>query len=104
MNNYLASLGPALANHLWQSTAFGLLAWLLTLALRRNHARVRYAVWLAASIKFLIPFSLLVSVGNLLPYPKQPVAPVVYSAMDVVEQPFATENQQAVPALLHVPT
>ena len=104
MNNYLASLGPALANHLWQSTAFGLLAWLLTLTLRRNHARVRYAVWLAASIKFLIPFSLLVSVGNLLPHPKQPVAPVVYSAMDVVEQPFAAENQQAVPALVHVPT
>lgn len=104
MNSYLVSLGPALANHLWQSTAFGLLAWLLTLALHRNHARVRYAVWLAASIKFLIPFSLLVSVGNLLPHLKQPVAPVAYSVMDVIEQPFATENQQAVPALVQVPT
>lgn len=91
MNSYLTSLGPALANHVWQSTAFGFLAWLLTLFLRRNQARVRYAIWMAASIKFLIPFSLLISAGNLLPHPRQPLAPLVYSTMDVVEQPFATD-------------
>ncbi len=32
-------------------------------ALRRNSPRLRYWLWLAASIKFLIPFSLLVSTG-----------------------------------------
>lgn len=89
MNNYLASFGPALANHLWQSTAFVAAAWLLTILLRRNSARVRYGVWLAASVKFLIPFSLLIALGGLLPKPTQPVAPAVYTAMQVTEQPFA---------------
>lgn len=89
MNNYLASFGPAFANHLWQSTAFAAAAWLLTILLRRNSARVRYGVWLAASVKFLIPFSLLIALGGLLPKPTQPVAPAVYAAMKATEQPFA---------------
>ena len=60
----LADLSP-IANNLWQSTVFALAAWLLTiLALRKNRAAVRYWVWFAASVKFLIPFSLLVSIGN----------------------------------------
>ena len=54
----------ALGNHLWQSTLFAAAAGLLTLILRNCHARVRYWLWLAASIKFLIPFSLLVAIGN----------------------------------------
>ncbi len=54
----------ALTNHLWQSTVFGAMAWLLTLVLRKNHARARYWVWLAASVKFLIPFALLVEIGS----------------------------------------
>jgi len=54
----------ALANHLWQSTLFALVAWLLTLALRKNRARVRYCLWLATSLKFLAPFSILVRVGS----------------------------------------
>ena len=53
-----------LANHLWQSTLFTAAAGLLTLALRNNRAQTRYWVWLAASMKFLIPFSLLVDVGS----------------------------------------
>lgn len=39
-------------------------AWLLTLALRKNRAGVRYGLWLAASLKFLVPFSLLVGAGS----------------------------------------
>ena len=31
----------ALVNHLWQSTVFVLIAWLLTLLLRNNQARAR---------------------------------------------------------------
>jgi bla regulator protein BlaR1 len=53
-----------LANHLWQSTLFAALAGLLTLALRKNRAQTRYGLWLAASVKFLVPFSLLVDVGS----------------------------------------
>ena len=55
---------PPLVNHLWQSTLFAVAAGLLTLALRRNRASIRYRLWLAASIKFLIPFSLLESIGS----------------------------------------
>jgi bla regulator protein blaR1 len=55
---------PAIANHLWQSTLLAAVAWLLTLALRNNRARVRHHVWLAASCKFLVPFSVLVALGG----------------------------------------
>src|SRR5688500_15099402 len=58
-----ASLSP-IANHLWQSTLFTVAAWLLTLALRKNRAAIRYWLWLAASLKFVVPFSLLVSTGS----------------------------------------
>jgi TonB family protein len=51
-------------DHLWQSTLFALAAALLTLALRGNAARMRYWVWFAASVKFLLPFTVLVAVGN----------------------------------------
>jgi hypothetical protein len=54
-----ADLSP-LANHLWQSTFCVAVAWLLTLGMRKNRAAVRYGLWMAASVKFLIPFSLLV--------------------------------------------
>jgi uncharacterized protein (TIGR03435 family) len=53
----------ALANHLWQSTAVTGIAWLLSLSLRNNHARMRYWVWMMASVKYLIPFSLLITAG-----------------------------------------
>jgi beta-lactamase regulating signal transducer with metallopeptidase domain len=55
---------PALVNHLWQSTLFALGAGLLTLTLRRNGAGVRHGLWLAASVKFLIPFALLAAAGD----------------------------------------
>jgi bla regulator protein blaR1 len=60
----LSAIGTAMANHLWQSTLFALLAAVSTLAFRKNHARVRHHIWLAASLKFLVPFSLLVNLGS----------------------------------------
>lgn len=59
-----SACAPAVANHLWQSTVFLVLVALVTLALRQNHARARHALWVAASAKFLLPFSLLVAVGS----------------------------------------
>ena len=50
---------------------------------------MRYGLWLAASIKFLIPFSFLIALGEVFPKPAQPVAPAVYAAMKLTEQPFA---------------
>ncbi len=55
-----------LVNHLWQSTAFVLLAWLLAWSLRANSARARYWVWMAASVKFLLPFSFFIAAGEAL--------------------------------------
>jgi len=57
-------IAAAVGDHLWQSTVFGAVAGLLTLTLRKNHACARYWVWLAASVKFLIPFSALVALGK----------------------------------------
>src|SRR6266850_7484475 len=83
------TLSP-LANHLWQSTLFAGLTALLTLALSRNRAQIRYGLWLAASVKFLVPFSLLVSVGSRLEWRPVPavVAAPLSSAMERVGQPF----------------
>src|ERR1700730_10719559 len=61
-------------NHLWQSTLFAAVAGLLTLALRSNHARARHWLWLAASCKFLLPFSLLVAAGSHLGWTTPPAA------------------------------
>jgi bla regulator protein BlaR1 len=52
-------------NHLWQSSLLVFAVWVLTLVLKSNRAAVRYWLWLAASVKFLIPFSLLVRLGSL---------------------------------------
>ena len=54
----------ALENHLWQSTLFCCVVALLMRMLRRNRAALRHGLWLAASVKFLVPFSLLVSIGS----------------------------------------
>jgi len=53
----------ALLDHLWQSTLFCGAVWALTLALRGNRAAVRHGLWVAAALKFLVPFSLLFSAG-----------------------------------------
>src|ERR1700743_2421700 len=54
----------AAANHVLQSTLFALLACLINLTLlRKNSPQSRYAVWLAASVKFLIPFAALSALG-----------------------------------------
>jgi bla regulator protein blaR1 len=88
----LSSLGPALKNHLWQSTVFSVLAWVIALCMQKNHARVRYWIWLAASIKFLIPFSILVTLGSTLGVSRKPAATetTVHNLMYRVSQPFAS--------------
>ncbi len=86
-----AGFVSAVANHLWQSTVFAGLAGLLTLTLRNHHARVRHAVWLAASCKFVFPFSLLVAMGGLIQW--QPAPDTTQSnwsvVMEEVSQPFS---------------
>jgi len=56
----------ALLDHLWQSTLFAAAIGLAVLLLRRHAARVRFWLWFAASVKFLLPFSALVALGEML--------------------------------------
>ena len=79
--------GIALANHLWQSTVFAISVGLLTLLFRRNGAAVRYRLWLIASIKFLVPFSLFVALGSLLHW--YPVHPAAASEVPALVQHFS---------------
>jgi bla regulator protein blaR1 len=87
---------PAMGNHLWQSTLFLVIAGLLTLTLRKNQARARYGLWLAASVKFLIPFSLLVTLGSHLAMPRVlPAAePGLFLTVGQVSQPFTQPTAQ----------
>jgi uncharacterized protein (TIGR03435 family) len=94
----ISSLGP-LADHLWQSTLVAALVAALTLALRRNRAHVRHALWLAASLKFLLPFAALVALGQHIEWPQatasvQPVLTIV----DSVGQPFSSSAPDNRPA------
>src|SRR5687768_14175595 len=76
----------ALLNHLWQSTLFTAAVALLALAFRRNRARLRYGLWLAASVKFLVPFAALAAVGSLAQWQQAP-API----RSVVTSPAARD-------------
>jgi bla regulator protein BlaR1 len=85
------SLAPVI-NHLWQSTMVAAIALLLALILRRNRASLRYWIWLAASLKFLLPFSLLIYVGHALrPAQASPSAEMLLftGALDQLAQPFS---------------
>ena len=53
-------------DHLWQSTLFAMVVGLLALAFRRNRARVRYALWFSVSVKFLVPFSMVMWLGSVI--------------------------------------
>src|SRR6266566_1723152 len=103
ISNHLSAtwtaLAPALGNHLWQSTLFAITAGFLTLMLRKNHARVRYWLWLAASVRFLIPFSLLVGMGSYLPWSHGVAGTQAgfYVAMEEVSQPFTKPTMPMVP-------
>jgi bla regulator protein BlaR1 len=83
------AMAPALGNHLWQSTLFAILAGLLTLSLRKNQARVRYWLWLAASVKFLIPVSLLAGIASQLAWSHGGAGTKAGLYMEEIGQPFS---------------
>ena len=64
----------ALIDHLWQSTLFCVAAGSITLLLRGNSAALRHWIWLIASAKFLVPFSLLFFIGSLIGLPAARIA------------------------------
>jgi bla regulator protein BlaR1 len=102
-----------LGNHLWQSTLFAVAAGLLILTLRGRHARVCYWIWLAASVKFLIPFSLLIRLGSLLAWSRDSTTatPGLYFTIGEIGHPFTRSPMPAAssataallsPGLLHL--
>lgn len=93
----------ALINHLWQSTAFAAVVWLLTLVLRRNRAGTRHHLWVLASAKFLLPFSLLISVGGWLQ--ARMTAPIAQPAtfsivIEGLTEPFTSNAHAVAPAVI----
>ena len=94
MTPLLSAWLESMGNHLWQSTLFAAMAGLLTLALRRNRAQVRHWVWLAASVKFLVPFAAVVALGSRFGWrvaaPVQ--VPALTFAWDAVSQPFSPSD------------
>jgi bla regulator protein BlaR1 len=97
-------------NHLWQSTLFAVVAALATLAFRKNRAHVRYSLWLSASVKFLVPFALLMNLGNNLwsAFAARKIAtelalPAVSLTVQQITQPF-TDGFSFVPSAPHTHT
>jgi uncharacterized protein (TIGR03435 family) len=81
----------ALTNHLWQSTLFAAAAGLLALAFRGYRAQVRYWLWLSGSLKFLVPFALLIGLGGQLPRRAEAprtTPPVISTVLVTMAQPF----------------
>ncbi|MGB7726532.1 MAG: TIGR03435 family protein, partial [Candidatus Acidiferrum sp.] len=97
-----ASIGAPFANHLLQSTLFAAVAGLLTLLLKTNHANTRYCLWLLASVKFLIPFSVFVAIGRQFGWSNASAtsSPEILLMMEGFGQPFASgrTNHHAVSA------
>ena len=94
----LADLSP-LANHLWQSTLFLVVVWLLAVALRRSQAQVRHWLWLAASVKFLVPFAVLMALGGYFSWQSATtiiVQPDMTFVIDAVSQPFSRPEVAAI--------
>jgi beta-lactamase regulating signal transducer with metallopeptidase domain len=88
----------ALFDHLWQSTLFAAALGVLTLAFRKDRAAVRYGLWFAASLKFLLPFSALLALGGFLfqrLVPEYSTAPVFHS-MAKVAASFSDTQMAAV--------
>jgi uncharacterized protein (TIGR03435 family) len=98
MISAISSFIAPVANHLWQSTLFAAAAGLLTLVLRRNPARARSWIWVAASCKFLVPFSALIVLGGQVSWRTAPrTAQSVTLALDQVSQPFAAAAVSSAP-------
>ena len=71
--------------HLWQSTLVAGAAWLFCrFVLASNRPQLRFLVWLTASIKFLIPFAVLVEAGRLLGPRPELATPAPQAAAETV--------------------
>ncbi len=89
-----------IANHIWQSTVFGLVAACTTLMLRKNEALLRFWVWFIASAKFVLPFAPLVRLGTYLAGHVAGLHPKTFaSTVEIVNQPLVPTASDLVAAL-----
>lgn len=70
--------------------------------LRKNRAQVRYSLWLMASVKFFVPFSILVAFGGLVGRHTTTTAPAVAGFSSLAEQ-ISTPFPATVPQLTALP-
>ena len=87
---YAVSSGQVL-NHLWQSTLFASAAWLVTIFLKKNRARIRFWIWFSVTVKFLIPFSIIVTLGNFIAPEWMNTPPEIsaqFKVIHAINQPF----------------
>ena len=91
----------ALLDHLWQSTLFASMAGLATLLFRKNGAGVRYGLWFAASMKFLVPFALLTIIGRALTVSVKPAVgwSPLFCDLQPAVQPFSFVPPAVTPAI-----
>ena len=90
----------AFLDHLWQSTLVAVLAYALTLLFRKQSASIRHWLWFAASVKFLLPFSLLTALGRMAFVHTVPASSIVLlTRIQPAAAPFSAVA--AVPAAEH---
>jgi uncharacterized protein (TIGR03435 family) len=91
LSNSAWSAVELLGDHLWQSTLVAIVIGMLTLVLRQNHPQVRYRLWLAASLKFLVPFGVLTAIGRQFEWRSGAsiATSEVLVAIEAISQPFS---------------
>jgi bla regulator protein BlaR1 len=100
IESFCKSAAPLAANHLWQSTLFAAAVAGVASAFRKYDARMRFGLWMAASLKFLIPFAWLIALGNRLAqiHPSTGSPAGIYAVVEQVGQPFHQAVQPTDPA------
>ena len=89
----LSEISRLLGNHLWQSTLVTFVAGLLTWVLRRNRAQTRYWIWLAALVKFAVPFAVFAVAGERLGslfLPTRPAHTALPLGIQAASEPFSS--------------
>jgi TonB family protein len=84
-------------NHLWQSTLVAAAIAAIAALLRNEGAHARYWLWWAASVKFLVPFSLLTALGSALRDAGAPQFELADwpATLDVLAQPMPASTSWA---------
>jgi uncharacterized protein (TIGR03435 family) len=92
---------PFIANHLWQSTIFVVLIAVVAACLRRSQARVRYTLWFCASLKFFLPFALLMTLGQQFKWsvPRKVTSVAVSTVLTQASEPFLLVTTSSVNGL-----